>query len=353
MLKLNKIAALILLFANSLLNLHAQETDTNTTVNSADTSKYISEEEFYYANTKRFTMTGELPLRETEIRWVPAAVVGSAYAAVFYAQHVGQIQTIWDEMGEFHFKEDGQYALWADKAGHFFGTYYASYIWSEALMVAGFSWDASSIIGGVLGLAYNSYVEVLDGFAVSWGFSPSDFYADMAGAAFFVGQHYWPFLQNFTPKFTYVPAPWHGDRHRVPSDMFIDDYSSHTLWLSVNVHNLLPYNYQNYWPDWLELSFGYAVRNLCDAGHPGLHNCSDEDAELYITDDGWQVYGSKRYVIGLDYNLVKLIPDSWNFLNWIKQSANYLKFPAPAFEFGDESRFYLLYPFKIDIGIKL
>lgn len=320
-----------------------------------DTSEdiYIPESEFMYANTPRVTMDGSRPLKETDIKPVPALIVGGAYSVIFYLQHIGQVQTIWDEMGPFHFQEDGQYALWADKAGHFFGTYYASYILSEALLTAGFSWDAATNLGGVLGFCYDAYVEVLDGFAVNWGFSPSDFYADIAGASFFIAQHYVPVLQNFTPKFTYVPAPWHGDNHRIPSDMFIDDYSSHTLWLSANVHNLLPDDYKKYWPEWLELSVGYAVRNLCDPTKPSEYTCDPTKGKLYKTYDGWEVRGSKRYVIALDYNLAKIIPDSWNFLNWVRQSVNYIKFPAPAIEFGDETNFYLFYPFKLDFTFNL
>ncbi len=314
--------------------------------------KYISEKEFYYADTKRYTIDGPLPLKETDIKTVPTIVLGGIAATLFYLQHEGQMNTIWSERGPFHFYEDGHYALYADKAGHFFGAYYSSYLWREAYMAIGMSWDASAVWGGLTGLAYSTYVEILDGFAVKWGFSPTDFYSDVAGALFFVGQHYFPYLQNFTPKFMYVPPRWHGDNDRIPSDMFIDNYSAHTLWLSVNVYNMMPDTWKNYWPSWMELSFGFAVRNLCQAG-PG-YKCDPNKAPLYKFDDGWQVYGDPKFIVGLDYNLVKLLPDGCNTWNWIRQSLNYIKFPAPAIEFGATgTSFHLFYPFKLDLGIKM
>jgi hypothetical protein len=301
---------------------------------------YISAESFYYANNQRYTITGELPLKESDIRPWNFGIFLGVTTGFMVGQHIVQVNTIWDEKAEFKFLEDGEYALWADKAGHFFGTFLTSYVFKEGFLQAGLSYETSMILGSLMGLSYTTYVEIMDGYGAKWGFSPSDMYLNIAGAAFHIGQYYVPFLQNFTPKFMYFPAPWHGDRHRVPSDMFIDDYSSHTLWLSVNVHNLLPDNLQNYWPPWLELSFGYAVRNLCSPGFNCDPNISDP-----VSDIAW---GNQKYIIALDYNLVQLLPDGPNFWNWFRQSLNYFKLPSPAVEFGSgEARFYLIYPFKL------
>ncbi|MFH1052347.1 MAG: hypothetical protein V1779_15610, partial [bacterium] len=219
-----------------------------------------------------------------------------------------------------------------------------SYLLSETLMECGLSYDAATVWGAALGLSYSSYVEVLDGFGENWGFSPSDFYADVVGAAFFVGQHYFPVLQNLTPKFMYFPADWHGDEPRMPHEMFIDDYSSQAFWLSVNVHNLLPEKMKNYWPSWLQLSFGYTVRNIYDVFHyPEL-----KEKYRTITDVKKEfVWGSPRYIIALDYDFVKILPDGTGFWNWLRQSLMYFKLPSPAIEFSSsKTRYYLVYPFK-------
>ncbi len=305
--------------------------------------KRFTQEEFQYANMHRYTLTGDLPLRDTKIKPYNFAGFAAVYGTFFYMQHKWQMETIWEEQSGFRFMEDGEYALWADKAGHFFGTYYMAYFMSEGLLQAGLSWEAASIWGGVMGLAYNTYIEILDGYGANWGFSPSDFYCDIAGAAFFIGQYYSPFLQNFTPKFSYMPPKWHGQNDRIPHDQFIDNYSSHTMWLSVNVRNLLPKSMKSYWPKWLELSIGYAARNLYA---PGSNEAYDPEKSLKVSDKAW---GDRRFIIALDYNLVHLIPDTkGSFWNWLRQSANYLKFPAPAISFGDSgTKYFLLYPFEL------
>ena len=309
----------------------------------SNSKKYISEKDFFYADTKRYTINGSLPLAETDLKTVPLIVLAGAYTGIFIMQHQLQMETIWKEQSEFKFMEDGKYAMYADKAGHFFGCYFTSYLARESLMLAGFSWDASNIIGTCLGFGYSSYVEVLDGFGKNWGFSWTDFYANVAGAGLFIGQHYVPFLQNFTPKFMYLPANWYGELKRVPHDAFIDDYSSHTLWLSVNVYNMLTEDMKKYWPSWLELSFGYAARNLCDPTKHKCNPCRSEPVYDYV-------WGNKKFIVALDYNLVKLLPEGGSFWNWLRQSLNYFKLPSPAVEFGNTTKFYLMYPFPIEIG---
>jgi hypothetical protein len=332
----------------STVNLTNDTSDNNIQENSNhpdiinDDRVFVKIKNFTYADKQRYTIDGSQPLEFTKIKPIPALLFGTGYTGIFILQHIGQMKTIWKETGKFHFQEDGYYALYSDKAGHFFGTYLSSYVLAETMMTVGFSWEAASIWGAVLGLAYTTYVEINDGLAVNWGFSMSDFFADIAGAGFFLAQYYFPFLQNFTPKFMYLPSPWTGNNHRIPSEMFIDDYSSHTLWLSVNVHNLLPEDLKSYWPSWLEISFGYAVRNLCD---PVNFNCPPE-SEKYSE----LVYGNPKFIISLDYDLVKLLPDGGNFWNWLRQSLNHFKLPSPAIEFGSTTKFYLIYPIPIRIG---
>lgn len=317
---------------------------TESADSTLDSSLYFSQEEFQYAGVPRYTITGRMPLKETKINALNFSIFAGVFTGFMVGQHIAQMETIWKEQGEFKFYEDGRYALWADKAGHIFGCYFTSYMLSELFMMSGFSWDAATLWGGLLGLGYSTYVEILDGYGKNWGFSPSDWYADVAGAALFIGQKYFPVLQNFTPKFMYVPANWHGELKRKPSDFFIDDYSSHSLWLSVNVYNLLPDKLKQYWLPWLEISFGYAARNLCDPINP--ENQCDPNRSFAMYEDVW---GSPRFIIALDYNLAQILPDGPKFWNWLRQSLNYFKFPSPAIEIGRETRFYLLYPFSLNI----
>ena len=319
----------------------ATDSMQSATKENIEDSKYFSFDEFMYADTHLYTLTGDLPLKKTEIRPLEFGLFVGTYATFMVAQHILQMETIWKEQTNFKIMEDGPYALYADKAGHFFGVYLTSYAMREGFLISGLSYEAATIWGLVGGLSYSTYVEILDGFGKGWGFCPSDFYMDVAGGAFFLGQHYFPFLQNFTPKFSYVPPRWHNERDRVPSEMFIDNYSAHTLWLSVNVHNLLPESLKDYWIDGIDLAFGYAARHLADTINSSYRPGPDD-----VVVDGY--FGSPRYIIALDYNLVKLLPEGGKFWNWMRQTLNFFKFPSPAVEFSkSKTRFYLLYPFQI------
>lgn len=312
-------------------------------VDTSKSSNFNQSHQYYIADKPFFTITGNKINSITKIKPIPIGIFVGTYAAVFYFQHIGQTKTIWRNRGKFHIAEDNDYALFADKGGHFYGTFLSSYVLTHSLLECGFNYDWATAIGTFLGLGYTTYVEILDGFAVEWGFSPSDFYADLAGGLLFLGYSYIPFIQNFTPKFMYFPPRWFGSRSRVPSTMFIDDYSAHTLWLSVNVYNMLPEGLKKYWPRWLEISFGYAARNLCG----GANSQCDPSVSEPVNKNVW---GNRKYIVALDYDLVKLLPDGSPFWNWLKQSLNFFKLPSPAIEFGSPTRFYLFYPFPLRIG---
>ncbi|ROL57377.1 DUF2279 domain-containing protein [Bacteroidetes/Chlorobi group bacterium Naka2016] len=311
--------------------------------NSDSTS--LKNRSYRVADKPFYTISGHSVNETTKIKPIPTAIFTGTYTGIFILQHIGQMNTIWQNRGNFHFAEDGKYALYIDKTGHFYGTFLTSYVLSQSLIECGFSYNWATGIGGLLGLGYTTYVEILDGFATDWGFSPSDFYADVGGALFFYLYSYVPFFQNFTPKFMYFPPRWFNAYSRKPSKMFIDDYSSHTFWININIHNLLPNDWKKHYPKWLDLSIGVAVRNLCDPLNPS-NNCNPQISEPIYS----YVWGNPKLIIALDYDLVKLLPDGAPFWNWLKQSLNFFKLPSPALEIGHPTRFYLLYPFPLKLG---
>jgi hypothetical protein len=250
------------------------------------------------------------------------------YVAAITALHIYQVNTIWDSTSSFRVIEDGDYGLYVDKLGHVWGGYMNAYILSEFLMGSGFSHDAATHWGAAMSFAYQSYVEILDGFGTGWGFSPSDMYSNALGISYFLGQHYVPFLQNFTPKANYIPPAWYGGKARDQSSSFIDDYSGYTFMLSANVNNLLPKELDPYWPDWLNIGVGYTARNLTYKN------------------------GDRKYLIGLDINPAMVLPDGGTEWNWFKQSLNYILLPLPMLELSPDGPpvFRLMYPFHFSIG---
>lgn len=305
---------------------------------SADDSLYVPRSEFTYANNQRYTFLGGRPLRHTNVQTLPLVGMGVAYAAVFTALHIHQTQAWWkDKTGGWHVIEDLEYARWLDKYGHLFAGYAMSTLPADILMEAGVEQEQARWIGAGLGLLYQTYVEVQDGFAANWGFSPSDEIANVAGCTYFLLQYYVPYLENFSPRWSYVPSEWTGGRElNERPKTFIDDYSSTTFWLACNVHNMLPASCKPYWPDWLMLSVGYGIRNY---------------ATLDAAGNALPVL--QRFMIGLDYNWVKILPtSSVGFLNYLRQCLNIIRFPGPTLEWGDEGpSFKFLYPFQISVPL--
>ncbi|MHB1688252.1 MAG: DUF2279 domain-containing protein [Ignavibacteriaceae bacterium] len=316
----------------------AQENSSSVQNDSAKTSEeYVPLSQFTYAGERRFTLDGSMPLEKTKLRLGNAAIVGGVYLGAIIFLHIHQTNAWWSgQRGKFHFEEDWVSALQVDKAGHSYGGYIISYIMSEGLMASGFSWDDATIYGAGFGLLYQTYVETEDGFAKTWGFSPSDWYFDAIGPLFFLSQHYVPALQNITPKWQYIPSEWTGQPVINRPRTFIDDYNSSTFWWSLNVYNILPDSWKSYWVPWLNIAVGYGA------------NAIDVKADPNGPPDQ---LSQRRFVIGLDYNLVKLLPEGGTFWNWLRQSLNYIKLPLPALEFSNSgTKFSLLYPFRFNLN---
>lgn len=324
-----------------LLCLHVANVRANVADSSSiDTTVYLPRTAFTYAGDLRYTPFGGTPRKETEIQPIPTIALGTVYAAMAIGLHINQANAWWKEdRGPFHFQEDWPYALQVDKLGHIYASYTMSTFLGDLFMECGIDHEASTIMGGVFGLAYETYVEVEDGFATKWGFSPSDAISNAVGSGFYVAQHYVPVLENFTPRWSFVPSRWTGDNElNARPTTFIDDYTSTTFWLACDVERLLPSSAAAYWPDWMMLSVGYGVR--------------DYD---HVTTEGVHLDPTPRFMVGLDYNWVRILPTSdFGVLNYLRQFLNYVKLPAPTLEFTPTgTRFHLLYPFRINIeGIR-
>ena len=192
-----------------------------------------------------------------------------------------------------------------DKLGHFFvgglinNTMYPAFLWS------GLSKKTSLWVSTLLSIGYMTDIEIEDGFATQWGYSPGDEIFNIAGDAFAIARDLWEPLKTVKFKWSYWPTgdPLHkGD--------FPDDYNGQTFWFSFNIHSYLPEKLQSIWPSYLNLAVGYGVKNYEDYG-PGGRN-----QNLYLS---------------LDYDFRKIIPGDSSFMLWVKEFiSNFKIIPAPA-----------------------
>ena len=308
----------------------------------------MKKEEFLYGDSYRYTITGKLPPIQNNLKTSTYLYTSLGVGTLFAGQHYFQSKTIWAEKTSFRIIEDGAYGLYVDKAGHFVSSYLSCYMLGEAMLAVDMKEKQARLIGGLLGMGYITYIEIMDGFGANFGFSPSDFYFNAAGAGFYILQNYVPYFENFTPKFQIINSELFGYEKRAESTFFVDDYASQVFFISMNVHNMLPDNLKKYWLPWLELSVGYTARNLTNILEKHNHVDLEKNPDWGNLNGEPFYLGEPRFIIALDYNLTKLIPESdYAFVNWAVQSLNYFKFPAPAIEFdiNGKARFLLMYPF--------
>ena len=143
--------------------------------------------------------------------------------------------------------------LGIDKLGHFYGSY-AIFKSVHTIMTWG-GYKQSTALGWALGASifHGLEIEIGDGFS-EYGFDYQDLMFDLMGTAYGYLQAREPFFNNFDFKFSY----WSTKGFKTPA-AFTEDYDALTIWLSFNVHNLLPERASEYWPKWLNLAVGYGV----------------------------------------------------------------------------------------------
>jgi hypothetical protein len=181
---------------------------------------------------------------------------------------------------------------------------------------------------------YELYVEIEDGYARDWGFSPGDAKADIAGAAFYILRNRIDFLRNFQYKWFYYPSgetPYTKDQTLNP----LDDYGGQSYWLTVDVHRILPQSAKKYWPDWLNLAVGVS--------------------RLFLPFDSTSTdpYNQRKtaYYIGVDFDMERMIPESSiGIINFIRRGLSYWRLPAPAYRIYPDPRFFILFPLRMTIG---
>ena len=211
----------------------------------------------------------------------------------------------------FNFNNEGwfnDYSLGIDKVGHTYSSYFYFHTFHNVMLWGGFEPDAAFWWGAGITEFLALSLEIGDGFS-TFGFSYEDLTANTVGLAYGMLQTRVPFLQNFSLKWSYVPA---GKRDGLN---FTQHYDAHTYWLSVNIHELLPSQWAEYWPRFVQLAAGYSID------------------------------GSRREgVIGLDFNL-EVFPAPSPELLLVQKTLNMFHVPAPAVKFteGKEPQYYFFH----------
>ena len=261
----------------------------------------------------------QLPGRKYKINYIKFGAITGVTAGAFWWLHNYQKNAWWSgQRGPFHIQNDWDYAMSADKTGHFFDGALIQAIYRGGFEWAGFSPTASVWMGAAFSIAYMTDIEIEDGFATDWGFSMGDQICNVAGALYPVAQYYWKPLRSFNFKWMYYPSEELTSGKK--NGAFLDDYDGQTMWLSINVSDFLPKKAKSFWPDYLNIATGYGVNDY--------KNFDKRYADYYV---------------GLDLNWEKLLPGKSPFMLWFKNVINHFRFlPLPALRFNKDGVSYIV-----------
>ena len=115
---------------------------------------------------------------------IKLTILGVVGAGVFTGFHIYYSNTWWkDQRDDFKYAADGYYARNMDKASHIYTANIFTVATSAAYEWAGIAPGKALLYGALTSFAYETYIEINDGFAPNWGFDWGDVGANVFGAA--------------------------------------------------------------------------------------------------------------------------------------------------------------------------
>ena len=234
----------------------------------------------------------------------------------------------------FHFFNDNKEWLQVDKAGHFYSAYIESRSSMELWRWTGISRKKRIWLGGLSGFAYQSAIEILDGFSKEWGFSWGDFSGNVAGSALLIAQELAWDDQRIKIKFSFHKNNY-GDAQldkraneiygKTLAERLIKDYNAQTYWASANLKSFLP---SSNLPAWLSVSVGYGADGMF-----GANENIGKDKEGNTNFDRRDIQRFRQWYLAPDVDLTK-IKTNRKGIRFLLTVLSAFKFPTPSLEFS-------------------
>lgn len=223
--------------------------------------------------------------------------------------------------GTFRFVNDNRDWMGMDKFGHVFSAYYSAVSGIRVMKWAGVEKKKALWYGALPSLLFMTAVEVFDGFSEEWGFSPGDFFANLAGTGLAIGQEALWDEQRLLLKFSFHESAYRSQRPEMLGhslwESWIKDYNGQTYWISASPGSFGV----NGWPQWLCVSAGFSARGMI-TGDPVRQSAITEFAHLER---------APQFFTSLDIDLTK-IPVKNRLVRTVFQAINLIKIPMPTIQ---------------------
>ena len=286
-----------------------------------DTTKYVD----------RFSHLTPKQKKNRTILVVGANVLGygATMVGLYNAWYKNYPQT------SFHSFNDWPEWKQVDKVGHMYSAYIESFGSMETWRWTGMERKKRIWIGGMSGAAYQTVIEVLDGFSAGWGWSWPDFGANVLGSGVLVAQELAWDEQRVKIKFSFHEKNYSDPAlqarseelfGRRSSQAFIKDYNGQTYWASATLKSFFP---RSKIPAWFSLAVGYGAEGLFG----GTSNYA-EDKNGSVIFNRQDVKRYRQWYLAPDIDLSKIKTKS-QLLKTILSAFTVFKIPAPALEFSN------------------
>lgn len=243
------------------------------------------------------------------------------------------------DRGPFHLFDDLGEWNQVDKVGHAYSAYWLAHGSSSLFRWSGVKRKKAALLGAGMGIAYESVIEILDGFSEEWGFSLGDMAANIGGSALYAVQELAWEDQRIQMKFSTHRVDYHevqllkraNAKYGISNiERFLKDYNGQTYWLSANIWSFAK---ESKFPKWLNIAVGYGANGML-GGYTNIWQ--DENG---ITNDRTDIARSRQFYLSPDIDLSKITirgktPKVLKVLNGLK-----VKFPLPALEFNTVTGF--------------
>lgn len=236
---------------------------------------------------------------------------------------------------KLHSFNDSREWLQVDKVGHYYGTWIESRANNELWKWTGMERKKRIWISGLTSFAFQTTIEYLDGKSAEWGWSWSDFGANVLGSSTFIAQELAWDEQRIKLKWSFHKKTYKDISLNQRSDelfgksspeRFLKDYNGQTYWASTNLKSFFP---KLKIPAWLGISVGYGA----DGMFGGEENIA-RDASGTIIFDRRDIKRYRQWYLAPDIDLSKIKTKS-KAVHFILMVLSAFKFPTPSLEFSN------------------
>ena len=266
-------------------------------------------------------------------------IVAGGHAVIWAGSFVA-LNSAWYKdypKSSFHFFDDRKEWNQIDKLGHIWTAYQLSRHSAETWKWAGMDRRKAAWLGGSSAFAFQSIIEILDGFSDEWGFSVGDMEANLIGSGGYIAQELLFNSQILQVKMGYKPYDYPADLKGRRDQLFgatlpeqlLKDYNSQRYWLSGGVSNIVSAA-----PSWLNIAIGFSSDGL----YGGHRNTWTDNQGNFI--DRTDIKRVRRFYLAPDIDLTK-IKTSSKFLRSVFFVLNMVKIPAPTLEYNSRGKFRL------------